>query len=202
MRASTQTLARRWLGSGLLALCAWLPLAAQAAPEPYFVPYEGAGNLVVFDPVTGSGGWVGSIDQVAPPVVAQPLSLVSVVLFNFDALSQRLSGSFEFTTTDLGSTLFGTLSGSSFDADILGSGGQFDIDYLIKGGTGLFADAKGFGLAFLNYDPAGSFDNYGESGLLSFSVPEPASGALVLLALLLAVTLRAHRARCSRARLA
>jgi hypothetical protein len=161
-----------------------LPAAVQAAPEPFFVPYEGAGNVSVFDANAGTGGWVGSIDQVAPPVVPMPLSLVSVVLFNYDAMTQLLSGSFEFSTLDLASTLFGTLSGSGSSADILTAGGQFSIDYTISGGTGAFADANGFGLAFLNYDPAGTFNNYTESGVLVFTVPEPATYALVALLLL------------------
>jgi len=191
---------KAWLLSGLMALSALVPLAAQAAAEPLFVPFEGAGNLVVFDATTGSGGWVGSIDQVAPPVVPQPLSLVSVVLFNYDAMTQVLTGSFEFTTTDLMSTLFGTLTGNSFDADILATGGQFAIDYLITGGTGAFADANGFGLSFLNYDPAGTFNNYTESGLLLFTVPLPGTLTLVLGALLVAGTIRSHDARRLRTR--
>lgn len=189
-----------WLLAGLVALSGLAPLAAQAAAEPLFVPFEGAGNLVVFDATTGSGGWVGSIDQVAPPVVPEPLSLVSVVLFNYDAMTQLLTGTFEFTTTDLMSTLFGTLTGNTFDADILGSGGQFAIDYLITGGTGAFADANGFGLSFLTYDPAGTFNNYAEAGLLNFTVPLPGTLALVLGGLLVAGTIRAHDARRLRTR--
>ena len=146
------------------------PLSAQAAAEPYFVPYEGAGNISIFNASTGTGGWVGSIDQVAPPVVPQPLSLVSVVLFNYDAITQMLTGTFEFTSAMvLASTLFGTLTGTSSDAGILTSGGQFQIDYQIKGGTGIFGDANGYGLAFVNYNPNGGFNNYTESGLLFFT---------------------------------
>jgi hypothetical protein len=192
-----------WLSAATLALAVCttlLPQAAQAAAEPYFVPFEGAGNLVVFNPTTGSGGWVGSIEQVAPPAVPMPLSLVSVVLFNYDAMAQMLTGTFEFTTTDLMSTLTGSLSGTSFDPDILNTGGQFQIDYLITGGTGLFADANGFGLSFLTYNPAGTFNNYSESGLLSFTVPLPGTLALVLGALLVAGTIRGHDARRNHAR--
>ena len=172
-----------------------LPLSAQAAAEPLFVPYEGAGNLSVFNANAGTGGWVGSIDQLAPPVVSQPLSLVSFVLFNFDAMTQLLTGTFEFTTVDLASTLFGTLTGTTFDPGILTSGGQFQIDYQINGGSGAFADANGYGLAFVNYNPNGGFNNYTESGLLVFTVPEPASLALVLAALLLIGTIRRHEPR-------
>lgn len=179
-----ETLTRRLAGLALATASLATVPAAQAANIEYFVPFAGAGNLSVFTPTTG--GWVGSIDQVAPPVVANPLSLVSVVLFELDALAQTLTGTFEFTTTDLSSTLFGTLSGSFFDADILTTGGQFALDYTILGGTGMFGDAAGFGLSFLTFDPAGTFNNYSEDGLLSFGVPEPASLALVLGGLLLA----------------
>jgi uncharacterized membrane protein AbrB (regulator of aidB expression) len=166
------------------AACLGLALSApaQAEPTPLFVPYAGSGNLVLFDPASGSGGWVGSLVQVPDPAVAMPLSLVSVVLFDFDALSGTLTGSFEFTdAVDLGASLFGTVVGSTLAPDVFGSGGQFSIDYTISGGTGAYAGASGFGLAFLNYSPDGGFDNYSEDGLLVFNaVPEPGSLALVL----------------------
>ncbi len=171
-------LARRFLMAATLVLSA--PLVAQAEPVSLFVPYAGAGNLSVFDASAGTGGWVGSIDQVAPPVVDSPLSLVSFVLFTIDTSALTLSGSFEFTTTDLLSTLYGDVSGTVSAADILSSGGQFGLDYTIRGGTGAFADASGYGLAFVDYDPAGAFNNYAETGVLVATVPEP--GTLALLA--------------------
>lgn len=157
---------------------------AQATPVPLFVPFAGAGNLVLFDPVTGSGGWVGAIDQSPVPAVPSPLSLVSVVLFSYDALSQTLSGSFELTdATDLGASLFGTVLGSTTEADPFGQGAQFSLDYTITGGTGHYAGASGFGLAFLQFDPDASFNNYREDGLLVINaVPEPGSLPLTLLA--------------------
>ena len=182
--------ARQLLAGLVLALA--LPLAALAEPVSYFVPFNGQGNVAVFDASAGTGGWVGSIDQTAPPLVADPLALVSVVLFQLDAATQTLTGSFEFTTTDLLSTLFGTLTGSYLDADILHTGGQFSIDYAILGGTGAFLTASGFGLSFVDYNPAGSFNNYAEAGLLSFTVPEPGTLALAAAACLLglAISLR------------
>lgn len=171
----------------LLLLCATclLPLAARADPVTLFVPYGGEGNVAVFDAATGSGGWVGAIDQSPDPSSpVLPLSLVSVVLFTLDAASHTLSGSFEFTTTDLLSTLYGELSGSVLDADILSTGGRFNVDYLIRGGSGQFFGASGFGLSFVDFNPAPAFNNYAEAGLLAFSVPEPGSLALVSLGLL------------------
>lgn len=156
---------------------------AQAGPLQA-VSYTGSGNALLFDPASGSGGWVGAIDEVADPAIVQPLSLVSVVLFDYDALARTLSGSFEFTqAADLGSSLFGTLSGSTTDFDPFGSGGQFELDYLITGGTGVFAGAGGYGLAFLTLNPAAVPDNYSEFGLLVFAVPEP--GTLMLALMLL-----------------
>ena len=182
------TRALRTAALALLPLLALAP-AAQAGPL-VFAPFFGSGNAVVFDPSTGDGGWVGSIEQFPDPDVADPLDLVSVVLFNYDMTSQMLSGEFTFTrSADLGATLFGLVSGSSTVADLFGQGGQLALDYTIQGGTGDFARASGFGLSFLQFDPAGTFDNYQEDGLLLFSVPEPGSlpllaGALGVLAVL------------------
>lgn len=162
-----------------------LPLVAQADPVTLFVPYEGAGNVLVIDAAAGTGAWTGSIEQSAFPAVPMPLSLVSVVFFQLDALRQTLSGNFEFTTAaDLASTLFGQVSGSYVDLDILTNGGQFSIDYTILGGTGAFSKATGYGLSFLDFDPAGAFNNYTEAGALVITVPAPATLALVSLALL------------------
>ena len=136
---------RSTLAVGSLALLG--ATAAQAEAVSFFVPYEGGGNVSVFDAPAGTGGWVGSIVQSPDPAVTSPLSLVSVVLFTVDELSKTLSGTFEFTTTDLLSTLFGELSGSFVEDDILTAGGQFSIDYTVQGGTGQFSRATGFGLA-------------------------------------------------------
>jgi hypothetical protein len=169
-----------------------LPAAALAATATYFVPFEGAGNVSIFDANTGSGGWVGSIDPTPDPLANPPLPGVSTVLFTFDAATRMLSGTFEFSSADLLSTLLGTVSGSTTDADFLGAGGQLSIDYTITGGTGLFDGARGFGLAFVTYNPAGAFNNYSETGLLNFAVPSPSTMALLLPALaLLALRRRA-----------
>ncbi len=194
--------ARYLAALALLAHLAWAaPVQAQAVPEPLFLPYAGAGNLVLFDPATGSGGWVGSIDAVDGAPGGPVLPLVSVVLFSYDAMTQSLSGSFEFTSAaSLGASLFGTLVGSTVSANPFTTGAQFEIDYTITGGTGAFAGASGFALAFLQYDPlagaggVGSLNNYAEDGALVLSaVPEPDSLALVLLGgLSLALALRAR----------
>ena len=182
------TRALRTAALALLPLLALAP-AAQAGPL-VFAPFFGSGNAVVFDPSTGDGGWVGSIEQFPDPDVADPLDLVSFVLFNYDMTSQMLSGEFTFTrSADLGATLFGLVSGTTVEADVFGSGGQIALDYTIQGGTGDFAGASGYGLSFLQFDPAGEFNNYTEDGLLAFSVPEPGSlpllaGALGVLAVL------------------
>jgi hypothetical protein len=184
--------ARRLLAAAVFVL---LPLLAQAGPVTLFVPYEGAGNLLVIDAAAGSGAWSGSILQSAFPAVPSPLALVSVVYFQFDAALHTLSGSFEFTTAaDLASTLFGELAGSTPDADILSDGGQFSIDYTILGGTGAFSGATGYGLSLVDFDPAGSFNNYTEAGqLVITTVPEPASLALAGVALLAAGTATLRR---------
>lgn len=182
------TLARRALTAPLLCVTLLTPLfsaTASATPVQYFVPYLGQGNVSVFDATAGTGGWVGSIDEVPDPANANPpLSLVSVVLFTIDRTAHTLTGSFDFTTTDLLSTLSGALTGTFADADILTLGGQFSLDYDIRSGTGRFEGASGFGLAFLDFNPGAAPDNYQESGLLAFTVPVPATLALALTGLL------------------
>ena len=185
-----KTLAHR----ALMCLALLAPTVALAAPTSYFLPYLGQGNVSVFDATAGTGGWVGSIDEVPAPSNPQPLSLVSVVLFTLDSVNHTLSGSFEFTTTDLLNTLTGDVTGAFIDDVILIVGGQFSLDYAITGGTGLFAGAHGFGLAFLDFDPMGTFHNSQESGVLVFSVPAPATLALVL-AGLAAVAVSRRKAR-------
>lgn len=169
----------------LLGLSALLLTPARAGLVT--VAYGGSGNAVLFDAATGSGGWVGALDEVLdePGVAgAVPLSLVSVVLFEFDAATGELEGQFEFTDSlDLDSALVGTLTGRTADADLFGAGGQFEIDYLITSGRGRFEGFSGFGLAFLDFDPDAAGDNYRESGLLVLSVP--VSGTLGLAALAL-----------------
>jgi hypothetical protein len=167
---------------GALALLAATTVPVQAGPT--LLAYSGSGNAVLFDASTGEGGWVGALDEVPDPGNPTPAALVSVVLFAFDAASGVLSGQFEFTdSADLGSALFGTLLGSTTDADPFGAGGQFAIDYTVAGGSGRFAGFSGFGLAFLNLDPAAPGDNYSESGLLVLSVPTPGTLGLALAAL-------------------
>ena len=187
-----KTLAHR----ALMCLALLAPTVALAAPTSYFLPYLGQGNVSVFDATAGTGGWVGSIDEVPDPSNPQPLSLVSVVLFTLDSVNHTLSGSFEFTTTDLLNTLTGDVTGVFIDDGILIVGGQFSLDYAITGGTGLFAGANGFGLAFLDFDPMGTFNNYQESGVLVFSVPAPATLALVLAGLAAVAVSRRNVSRC------
>ncbi len=180
MTTSLSWLRRALAGLSLALLSA---TAAQAEAVTYFAPFGGQGNVLVFDPSSGTGGWVGSIDQTPDPLVATPLSFVSVVLFTADQLAQTLMGTFEFTTTDLQSTLFGELTGTYAEIDILNSGGQFSVNYNVLGGTGQFARATGFGLSFVDFNPLATGDNYSESGLLLFQVPSPAPAALVALGL-------------------
>jgi hypothetical protein len=102
-------------------------------------------------------------------------------------------GQFELTdANDLASSLLGLVMGSTSDDDVFANGGQFALDYTIQGGTGLFANAQGYGLSFLQFDPQAQPDNYAETGLLVFNVPEPGSAALAGLALV-GLTLRRRR---------
>ncbi len=180
-----------------LALCAGLVCSVLAPSTPalaalQFSPYSGQGNVSVFDAAAGTGGWVGSLQGLVHPLNGDPFDLVSVVLFSVDGPGQTVSGQFEWTGAfDLGSSLFGRLTGTVSDEDILLQGGQFALDYQIDGGTGLFAGASGFGLAFIDFDPLASGDNnYAEAGLVVVSVPVPDSSLLAMTALMLLATLR------------
>lgn len=187
-----------WVRRLLLLACAVLAagLLRPAAAAPLLTSYAGSGNVAVFDAGAGTGGWVGSVDGFVQPGDGQPLPLVSVVLFELDPLSRVLSGRFEFTSAlDLSSTLFGQIEGSVDRADILTNGGQFAVDYRIEGASGVFAGISGFGLSFVDFDPAATgADNYREAGLFvtDQAVPSPATGWLAL-AGLLALAGRARR---------
>ena len=188
-----------------LALCAGLVCSVFGPATPalaalQFSPYSGQGNVSVFDAAAGTGGWVGSLQGLVHPLSGDPFDLVSVVLFSVDGLSQTVSGQFEWTGAfDLGSSLFGRLTGTVSDDDILLLGGQFALDYLIDGGTGVFAGAGGFGLAFVDFDPLASGDNnYTEVGLVVASVPVPNSSLLAMTAVVL---LAAGRRRQSKGRI-
>jgi len=172
---------------GAAAACAGLA-APSAGASTLLTATQGSGNLVVFDAAAGTGGWVGALDGFVHPDTGDALPLVSVVLFQWDAALQSLTGRFEFTAAnDLASSLSGLLSGSATSADILDLGGQFSLDYSIQDASGLFAGSTGFGLAFVDFNPASAAaDNYSESGLFvtSRAVPAPGSLPLALTALL------------------
>jgi hypothetical protein len=186
------TLQRAALASACL-LALGLGPAVHAASVDF--PFEGAGNVVVFDPLAGTGGWVGSFDEVLAPGNTGPArSFVSVVTFTFDALTKMLNGQFEFTDAmDLDSTLFGSVTGSSVSP--LVPGGQLSLDYTVAGGTGDYQGARGFGLSFLTYDvTATTFDNYSEQGLLVLEVPVPPTVTLAAAGLALLALARRRRA--------
>jgi hypothetical protein len=180
-------------------VCSVLGSSTTALAAPQFSPYSGQGNVSVFDAAAGTGGWVGSLQGLVHPQNGDPFDLVSVVLFSVDGVSQTVNGQFEWTGAfDLGSRLFGQLSGTVSEADILLQGGQLALDYLIEGGTGVFAGVSGFGLAFIDFDPLASGDNnYTEAGLVVASVPVPASPLLAMTALVMLAAL--HRRRRGRA---
>ena len=176
MTAHPATLQRAVLARACL-LALFLGSAAHAATVD--MPFEGAGNLVVFDPLAGTGGWVGSIDEVLAPGNTGPArSFVSVVTFTFDSLTELLNGDFEFTdAANLSSSIFGTVAGAFTNLlDVLNVGGQLALDYTVAGGSGDFQRVTGFGLSFLTYDLAATtFNNYSEQGLLVLDVPAPAT---------------------------
>ena len=175
--------------AGACLLAFGLGSAVQAATVD--IPFEGAGNVVVFDPLAGTGGWVGSFDEVLAPGDSGPArSFVSVVTFTFDSLTKLLNGQFEFTdATDLNSGFFGTVAGAFTNPqDLLQVGGQLALDYTVAGGSGEFQRVTGFGLSFLTYNLAATtFDNYSEQGLLVLDVPAPATLPLAAAGLALLV---------------
>lgn len=199
MRCPDQIPARlsRPLAAGLLGSFTLLAAVPALASPLQFDPFSGQGNVSVFDAAAGTGGWVGSLDGLTDPATGLPTPAVTTVLFTLDNLTHLLSGQFEFTTTDLGSTLMGLVQGTVSDAAILTQGGQFSLDYSITGGSGLFAGARGYGLAFLDFDPgaASGSDNYREAGVMVYDVPEPSGLLLSALAIVALLGLRGRGQR-------
>lgn len=176
-------LARRVLAAAALVL----PLAVQARPITYDAFLEGSG-ITVYNATSanmGSGAWSGTLADSPFPVPTHPLSLLTMVNFSFNTVDNLLSGDFEFTSSlDFGSTLFGLLSGSFLSGDF-DNGGQLFVNYDIRGGTGSFDGANGTLISLLNAVPTGGgFGTYDEVATGQFSVPAPATLALVGLALL------------------
>jgi len=183
---------RRWCAS--LALCAalFVGASAQAAPVVRDVFFDGSGFLV-YDASTQTGAWTGTVDESPFPVVLPPLSFLSVVSFVFDTANNKISGNFEFTSSDFISTMFGSLSSDPLSGVFTADGTFFAIEYSIAGGSGLFAGASGFGITQFDFDaPVNGFSAYREAGVMAFTVPEPATLPLLLAGLLGVAALRAR----------
>jgi PEP-CTERM motif len=188
---------RSALAGAALAFCFLHGAQAQTT----FTPFSGEGNVSVFNAALGTGGWVGSVDGFVRPGTGNADPLVAVVLFTLDPMSRLLNGTFEFTTRDLGATLFGTVTGNTLAFDFLNQGGQLSLDYQVAGGTGAYQGAMGYGLSFLMFDPQGGFNNYREDGLFVTSVPEPATYGLMALGLIGVAWARARPGAAKAARI-
>ncbi len=179
-------LARRALAASALVLSACLPWAAHADPVTYDAFLEGSGISVysATGATTGAGAWSGTLADSPFPVPTLPLSLLTVVNYTYDAVNNLLAGDFEFTSQDFNSTITGLLSGSFLSGDF-DLGGQLFVNYDIRRGTGTFNGANGYLIALLDFTPAvGGFGTYAEVATGQFSVPEPATSALVGMGLL------------------
>lgn len=156
-------------------LCAGLlgGLSAAAAPASY----TGAGSVgpVTMPPPGGSAVFVatGSYNITG----LGTWSLLSSFVFNTGTGTG--TGGFEFTQG--GNSFSGTIATV---ATPIASGAGFEIDYLVTGGTGLYAGATGAGDGVIRIvsDLAGAPPYaYIEGGILDVTaVPEPATALLML----------------------
>ena len=171
----------------LVAAAFVLPAAVHASPITYDAFLEGSGIAVysATSASTGSGAWSGTLADSPFPVPTHPLSLLTVVNFTFDTANNLLSGDFEFTSAlDFSSTILGLISGSFLSGDF-DNGGQLFLNYDIRGGTGSFSGANGYLISLWNTAPTGGgFGAFAEVATGQFSVPAPATVALVSLGLL------------------
>lgn len=179
-----------------VALPACLPIHAGAAPVTYdaFLEGDGLSLFTVTDAATGSGNgaWLGSLADAPFPVPTRPLSLLTRVNFQFDALLGLLSGDFEFTdANDFSSTITGLLS-ATFLSGGFDTGGQLGLDYTVTGGTGAFGSASGALVSLVDITAA-TDGSYREVATGQFSVPEPGSLLLVAGALGALVWMRRRR---------
>ena len=176
--------ARQLLLGAVIALPGLLPTLAHATPTTYDAFLEGTG-ITVYNPSTGDGAWSGTLVDSPFPVPTLPLSLLTVVNFSFDSMSNLLTGDFEFTSAaDFGSTLTGRVTGSFLFGDFE-TGGQLALDYDIQSGTGQFPRATGFLISLADISPlGGGFGSYSEFASGQFVVPAPGTLALAAVALL------------------
>ena len=172
----------------LLGVCAAVPLATVSAPASAAALgqnflFQGSG-ILVFDPTTSSGSWLGDFDSASYP------DLTSRVVYSFDKGTGALQGTLEFfPLLDLANSLIGRvdaqLLSGSFDE---GGSGVLSVNYTVESGTGEFGGATGGGSSTLNFGPVGSgFADFTEAGSLAVAiaaVPEPTGLALTGVALL------------------
>lgn len=159
-----------WLG-GLAAtliagsaLAGTVSFAGTGSVSPTGAP-DPMGNLPLF--ATGIGTY--SLNGVAGWSLNSP--------FSFNLVTGTGSGTFNFSNGAFGDSLFGTLTTTGIQ-------GGFALQYLIGGGTGVFAGANGWGSSVVTLlgDPNQPPTPFSEIG--RFHVPEP--GTLMLMGLGLA----------------
>jgi hypothetical protein len=118
-------------------------------------------------------------------------SLSSPFSFNF----ATNSGSGTFSFSKFGDSLTGSLSTTGILVPEVPAPVGFNLSYSILGGTGRFSGASGWGISVVLLDPSSAEPPFAFTERGRFTVPEPATWALLLPLLIGLAALRPRAAR-------
>jgi hypothetical protein len=138
----------------------------------------------------------GTVSPIGPPGAGGniPLLAISAGGYTLDGESGwSLSSPFSFSK--FGDSLTGSLSTTGILVPEVPAPVGFNLSYSILGGTGRFSGASGWGISVVLLDPSSAEPPFAFTERGRFTVPEPATWALLLPLLIGLAALRPRAAR-------